>query len=40
MNCQQCGYEVKEERTDKFCSDGCSDVHKAIKELEKKWATR
>jgi hypothetical protein len=38
MNCKQCGYEVKEQRTDKFCSDGCAQVHDAIKELEMKRA--
>lgn len=37
-NCLQCGYECKEPRDDHFCSDGCREVHEAIKELNKRFA--
>ena len=38
MNCKQCGFFIKEERDDGFCSDGCQSVYEAIKALDEKWA--
>ena len=38
MKCLQCGFECKEERDDRFCSDGCAEVHAAVKQLDERFA--
>jgi hypothetical protein len=30
--------EVKEDRDDAFCSDGCAEVHAAVRQLDERFA--
>ena len=36
--CKQCGFEIKEDRDDRFCSDGCAEVYEAVKQLDERFA--
>ena len=36
--CRQCGFVIKEDRDDGFCSDGCAEVYEPVKELDERFA--
>lgn len=37
MKCKQCGFVIKEDRDDGFCSDGCAQVYEDVKALNERF---